>query len=124
RQRRQHRRLGPEHLGEPPVGEQLGAQIFDGHRRAGGVVPGQHHLAEPARPQHPQPRVPRNTPPRHPNPPPPPPHPPPPAPPSPPPCPPRPDVPPTCRAAGPNGPGTWSPSASNSLHAARDWCPQ
>ena len=50
-QRGQHRRLSPEQLREPRVGQQLTVEVLDRHLGARGIMPGQHHIAEPARAQ-------------------------------------------------------------------------
>ena len=47
--------LAAEQASEPGVGQQVLPKVLDGHQGARGVVPGQHHLAEPSRAQRPQP---------------------------------------------------------------------
>ena len=62
-QRRQHRRLTPEHRREPLISQQIPAQVLDRHLPPRPVMPGQHHLTETARAERLHPRIPRNTPP-------------------------------------------------------------
>ena len=58
-QRGQYRRLGPEHLGEPLIGQQIPAQVLDRHLGPRLIVPGQHHITETARAERLHRRIPR-----------------------------------------------------------------
>ena len=68
-QRGQHRRLTAEHLSELGIRQQVPAQVLDRHQGPRAVVPGQHHLTEPARAKHLDLGIARNAPPGHPCPP-------------------------------------------------------
>ena len=61
-QRGQHRRLSPEQLRELRIGQQLTVQVLDRHRSARRVMPGQHHVTEPARAQRLHPGITRDIP--------------------------------------------------------------
>ena len=61
-QRGQHRRLSPEQLRELRIGQQLTVQVLDRHLSARGIMPGQHHITEPARAQRLHPGITRDIP--------------------------------------------------------------